>query len=186
MFELTANGWLAQGAEVTHHLSPNFNERPKSAVVDSVVVHCMSLPERSRQPDFCIDLFLNRLDVTAHPSLFELKGLRVSSHFLIDRQGHVHQFVGINQRAWHAGVSSAMGRAGFNDFSIGVELLGDIYSPYAYPQLNAFNVLLSSLKSSYPLKFAFAHSEIAPGRKQDPGPFFDWQNIRKPNSYELL
>lgn len=185
-FQLNEDGWLLEGKGVTRLPSPNYNERPMGAQIDSLVVHCMSLPERSRDPSHCLDLFANNLDFDAHPSFSELRGLKVSSHFLIDRKGGIYQFVSCKNRAWHAGVSACMGRSGFNDFSIGIELQGDVYSPYAYPQLAVLNALVAELKRSYPLKYGFSHSEIAPARKTDPGPFFDWGFLRKPTTYELL
>ncbi|NJM31643.1 MAG: 1,6-anhydro-N-acetylmuramyl-L-alanine amidase AmpD [Limnobacter sp.] len=166
--------------------SPNFNERPTGLAIDSLVIHCISLPERATSAAAPLALFQNRLDYTAHPEFTQLAGLKVSSHFVIDRQGQVHQCVPCNKRAWHAGQSAAMGRSNFNDFSIGIELVGDVYTPFSCPQMAALYPLIKQLKASYPLKFAFAHSEIAPTRKTDPGPFFEWHLIRKPNTYRLL
>lgn len=165
--------------------SPNFNERPAGVEIDSVVVHCMSLPERSHDSRNPVDLFLNRLNTQAHPEFAELAGLEVSSHFIIDRQGKVLQFVSCDKRAWHAGASAAMGRENFNHFSIGIELIGDIYSTFEPVQYTRLGDLLVCLSRAYALKFIFAHSEIAPTRKTDPGPFFRWESFRKPNSYAI-
>ncbi|MFN4329551.1 MAG: 1,6-anhydro-N-acetylmuramyl-L-alanine amidase AmpD [Limnobacter sp.] len=178
------DGWLKHDW-VQRQPSPNYDTRPLGTRIDTVVVHCISLPERGRSRQFIEDLFLNRLDTSAHPSFAELQGLHVSSHFLIDRDGSVVQFVGCENRAWHAGVSSGFGRTNFNHFSVGIELLGDVYSPFEVTQIQRLKQLIVELKKSYPLRYAAAHSEIAPGRKTDPGPFFDWKGIRKSTTYEL-
>ena len=111
--------------------------------------------------------------------------MHVSSHFLIDRDGSVTQFVSCEKRAWHAGISAAMYRYNFNHFSIGIELLGDVYTPFEAAQYASLKRLALELKTRYPLKYAMAHSEISPTRKTDPGPFFDWKGLRKSNTYEL-
>lgn len=177
-------GWL-RGSNVRQIPCANHDDRPADTVIDSVVVHCISLPERDRHVDLPIDLFLNRLDVEANPELAALATLRVSSHFLIDRSGIVYQFVSCNDRAWHAGISAGMGRSQFNDFSIGVELLGDVYSPFTAYQLSSLTHLIETLGKSYPLRYAFGHSEIAPGRKTDPGQFFPWAKYRMPHNFEI-
>lgn len=178
-------GWL-RGSHVRQMPCANHDERPAGTVIDSLVVHCISLPERCHHPELPINLFLNRLDFEENPELAYLKGLKVSSHFLIDRSGTVYQFVSCLDRAWHAGISAGMGRSRFNDFSIGVELLGDVYTPYTNPQLVTLAHLISVIKNTYPLQYGFAHSEIAPGRKADPGSFFPWEMYRNPSTYELL
>lgn len=181
---LDNEGWL-RGRNVRQIPCANHNERPDNVVIDSLVVHCISLPERDHDPKVPIDLFLNRLDSEENSKLSALKNLRVSSHFMIDRAGIVYQFVSCLDRAWHAGVSAGMGRSNFNDFSIGVELIGDVYSPYPGVQLTALFHLIEVLQRQYPVKYAFAHSEIAPGRKQDPGTFFPWERFRKPHNFEI-
>lgn len=153
--------------------------------IDTLVIHSISLPERARTPQYIHDLFLNRLDHNAAPSFAELAGLHVSAHFLIDRDGAITQFVSCDSRAWHAGVSSAMYRHNFNHFSIGIELLGDVYSPFELAQYASLKKLIAELQRRYPLRYAMAHSEISPTRKTDPGPFFDWSGLRKSNTYEL-
>lgn len=177
-------GWIEEDW-VRRLQSPNQDARPMGMVVDTLVVHCISLPERGRDPSLITDLFLNRLDYHAHPSLGELIGLHVSAHFLIDRDGSVTQFVSCEKRAWHAGISAAMNRSNFNHFSIGIELLGDVYTPFEALQYASLKRLAVALQARYPLKYAMAHSEIAPTRKTDPGPFFDWKGLRKSNTYEL-
>ena len=178
------DGWLRTGG-VTRMPSPNYDTRPLGTRIDTVVVHCISLPERGRSKQYIEDLFLNRLDTSLHDSFGELHGLHVSSHFLIDRDGSVTQFVSADNRAWHAGISCAMDRQNFNHFSIGIELLGDVYTPFEPAQMDRLKSLIVELKKTYPLQFIVAHSEIAPGRKTDPGPFFEWKGLRKSNTYEL-
>lgn len=177
-------GWIEEDW-VRRLQSPNQDARPMGTVIDTLVVHCISLPERGRDPSPITDLFLNRLDCHSHASFAELIGLHVSSHFLIDRDGAVTQFVSCEKRAWHAGISAAMDRSNFNHFSIGIELLGDIYTPFEQVQYASLKRLALELQARYPLRYAMAHSEIAPTRKTDPGPFFDWKGLRKSNTYEL-
>jgi AmpD protein len=177
-------GWIEQDW-VRRVQSPNQDTRPMGAVVDTLVIHCISLPERSRESGSVTDLFLNRLDCNSHPSYAELTGLHVSAHFLIDRDGSVTQFVSCEKRAWHAGISAAMDRSNFNHFSIGIELLGDVYTPFEVAQYNSLKQLARELQSRYPLKYAMAHSEISPTRKADPGPFFNWECLRQSNTYNL-
>lgn len=177
-------GWIEE--DWVHRMqSPNQDARPMGTRIDTLVIHSISLPERGRDASVVSDLFLNRLDCHSHPAYFELLGLHVSSHFLIDRDGSVTQFVSCEKRAWHAGVSAAMDRSNFNHFSIGVELLGDVYTPFERSQYVSLQKLVRELQARYPLKYAMAHSEIAPTRKTDPGPFFDWKGLRKSNTYEI-
>jgi AmpD protein len=177
-------GWLHL-PWVRRFPSPNQDPRPLGTLVDTLVVHCISLPERGRSTQYIEDLFLNRLDTHANLEFAELLGLHVSAHFLIDRDGAVTQFVSCDNRAWHAGVSAAMGRHHFNHFSIGVELLGDVYTQFEPAQYDSLRRLTLELMKLYPLRYAAAHSEIAPTRKNDPGQFFDWSGFRKPNTFEL-
>ena len=179
------DGWLELDW-VRRSISPNQDTRPMAVDIDTLVVHCVSLPERGRDPALVEALFLNQLNIALHPTFAELEGLHVSAHFLIDRAGKVTQFVSCERRAWHAGISAGMNRANFNHFSIGVELLGDIYTPFERAQYNSLKRLIIELKKRYPLRYAVAHSEICPTRKTDPGQFFEWKDLRKPNSYELL
>ncbi|WP_370263310.1 1,6-anhydro-N-acetylmuramyl-L-alanine amidase AmpD [Limnobacter sp.] len=178
-------GWIEYDW-VNRMQSPNQDARPLGAVVDTVVIHCISLPERGRSMALVQDLFLNRLDFHAHPELVELMDLRVSAHFAIDRDGSITQFVSCEKRAWHAGLSAAMDRQNFNHFSVGIELLGDVYTPFDASQYASLHKLIAELKQRYPLRYALGHSEIAPTRKTDPGPFFDWKSLRKSYTYDLL
>ena len=125
-----------------------------------------------------IRLFCNTLDCAAHPYYDGLRGLRVSAHFLVRRSGELLQFVPCTRRAWHAGVSSWRGNARCNDFSVGIELEGSDEIPYADPQYAALAALAAALSRAYPVEDVVGHADIAPGRKTDPGPAFDWPRFR--------
>ena len=146
------------------------------------MVHGISLPPGQFGSGDIEALFTNKLDPTAHPYFAEVAHLEVSAHFLIRRTGEVVQFVSADERAWHAGVSSWCGREHCNDFSIGIELEGTDDAPYEDPQYEALAALISLLRKHYPSIRSDAivgHSDIAPGRKTDPGPAFDWQRVRQ-------
>jgi len=155
--------------------SPNCDERPAGEPVTLLVLHSISLPPGEYGGDAIERLFTNRLDARAHPAFAELRGLRVSAHFLIRRDGELVQFVPIEQRAWHAGASRWRGRQRCNDFSVGLELEGSDRDSFTDPQYAQLARLVRVLRSSLPLRAVAAHSDIAPGRKSDPGPRFDWQ-----------
>ena len=160
--------------------SPNFDARPPGATISLVVVHGISLPPGVFDGDDVQRLFTNTLDGTAHPFYATIAGLRVSSHFFIRRGGEVVQFVSCNERAWHAGKSSWRGREQCNDFSIGIELEGADDVPYAAVQYERLGSLLIGLKRRYPsIAAAVGHSDVAPGRKTDPGPAFDWDRLAR-------
>lgn len=154
--------------------SPHFDARPPQMPIDLLVLHAISLPPGEYGGDAIERLFTGRLDSGAHPAFASLQGLRVSAHFLVDRSGRLLQFVGCGDRAWHAGESSFEGRVRCNDFSIGVELEGCDADPFAPAQYAALARLARSLAAAYPLRAVRGHSDIAPGRKTDPGPHFDW------------
>ncbi len=169
-----ALGWYA-GAR--HCASPNFGARPAGAVLDLVLLHSISLPPGVYTGDAVERLFTNTLDWDAHPYFQTLRGLEVSAHFLIRRDGALWQFVSCEDRAWHAGASSFQRRDNCNDFSIGVELEGlegDTFEPAQYDGLRA---LLCALSEQYPLRHLAGHSDVAPGRKIDPGPGFEWHRL---------
>jgi AmpD protein len=168
------NGWWP-GAE--RRASPNFDPRPDDAAAELVVLHHISLPAGQFAGDAVVDFFENRLDVAQYPQLAELADVKVSAHFFVRRDGMVVQFVSCDDRAWHAGVSMWRGRGVCNDFSIGIEIEGDDKAAFADAQYLALNALLASLKKAYPIKAVTTHSEIAPGRKIDPGPTFDWSRL---------
>jgi len=158
--------------------SPNFDERPAGDAITLLVVHGISLPPGCFRGDAVTDFFLNRLDCSAHPYFAGLGMLRVSSHFFIRRRGELVQFVACSQRAWHAGASSWQGRARCNDFSIGIELEGTDATPFTQPQYRTLARLTRVLQGAYPIRDIVGHADIAPGRKTDPGPHFDWVHYR--------
>lgn len=157
--------------------SPHFDERPEGEKVSLLVIHNISLPPGEFGGPWIDDLFLGRLDPDADPFFREIEGLRVSSHFLIRRDGEVVQFVSTTRRAWHAGVSRWRGRERCNDFSIGVELEGLDDAPFDDAQYRSLIRLIPALRERHPLRDIAAHSDIAPGRKTDPGPHFDWPRL---------
>jgi AmpD protein len=157
--------------------SPNQDERPAGTEITLLVVHSISLPPGEYGSDAIERLFTNRLDTAAHPYFGEIGGLRVSSHFLIRRDGELVQFVSVERRAWHAGVSSWRGRERCNDFSIGVELEGTDDGPFEPAQYRRLAALISALRIQLPLRDIAAHSDLAPGRKTDPGPGFEWPRL---------
>ena len=157
--------------------SPNQDERPAGVEISLVVVHSISLPPGEYGGEHIERLFTNRLDPAAHPYFREVHALKVSSHFLIRRDGEVVEFVPVERRAWHAGASSWRGRNACNDFSVGIELEGTDDSPFEEVQYRELAVLIARLATTLPLKAIAAHSEIAPGRKTDPGARFDWQRL---------
>ena len=157
--------------------SPNHDARPRGTEITLLVVHAISLPPGEFGGDAIERLFTNRLDPAAHPYFRDIAGLRVSSHFLIRRDGELVQFVPLKRRAWHAGVSSWRGRERCNDFSIGVELEGTDDGPFTDRQYVRLAGLIASLKKKLPLRDIAAHSDLAPGRKTDPGRGFDWPRL---------
>ena len=167
-------GWLSAVRRVP---SPNCDARPESEAVCLVVIHAISLPPDEFGGSGIIDLFTNCLDPEAHPYFCEIQGLRVSAHFLIRRDGELIQFVPCSRRAWHAGVSNWQGRANCNDFSIGIELEGCDRQPFEDGQYLALQRLLRELQGRSSIEAVVGHSDIAPGRKTDPGPCFDWHRV---------
>jgi N-acetyl-anhydromuramoyl-L-alanine amidase len=157
--------------------SPNQDERPPGVEISLVVLHSISLPPGEYRGDGIERLFTNRLDPDAHPYFKEIHGIRVSAHFLVRRDGALVQFVPPARRAWHAGVSSWRGRSRCNDFSVGIELEGTDDTAFEDAQYLALARLLIDLRTKLPLRDLAAHSEIAPGRKTDPGARFDWQRL---------
>lgn len=159
--------------------SPNFDVRPPNGAISLLVVHNISLPPGEFGGDGIVRLFCNTLDHAAHPYYETLRGLQVSSHFLVDRAGKLVQFVSCLDRAWHAGLSSWRGKDRCNDFSIGVELEGVDDQPYADAQYETLAYLTRALRSRYPISDLAGHSDISPGRKSDPGPAFDWPRYHR-------
>src|SRR5216110_1727948 len=159
--------------------SPNQDERPAGSEISLLVVHSISLPPGQYGGDAIERLFTNRLDPAAHPYFRDIATLRLSSHFLVRRDGELLQFVPVQQRAWHAGASCWRGRSRCNDFSIGIELEGSDDTPFEPLQYDELAALIRRLKTSLPLRDIAAHSDIAPGRKTDPGARFDWARLLK-------
>lgn len=158
--------------------SPNCDARPAGTAIDLLVIHNISLPPGVFGGTAVIDLFLNRLDPQAHPYYAEIAALRVSAHFFIRRDGALLQFVPCAMRAWHAGQSSWCGRAHCNDFSIGIELEGTDETAFTDAQYSRLEALSRLLSTRYPIAASAGHADIAPGRKTDPGPLFDWARYR--------
>ncbi len=169
------NGLLEQAEQCP---SPNCNERPETSEINLLVIHNISLPAGEFGTPYIRQLFTNTLDTTAHESFCDLEGLEVSAHLLIQRDGVIIQFVPFDQRAWHAGVSSWCGNEGCNDFSIGIEMEGTDTLPYEPAQYDALVQVTEELMAIYPKltpQTIAGHCDIAPGRKTDPGPAFDWK-----------
>ena len=172
-----ASGWC-EG--VCHCPSPNFNERPDGEI-SLLVIHNISLPPGQFATGKVQEFLQNRLDATEHPYFEGIIELRVSAHFLIERDGKITQFVSCLDRAWHAGVSSFEGREACNDFSLGIELEGTDDLPFSDAQYQALIGLTRQLQAAFPaitLQRICGHSDVAPGRKTDPGPAFDWTRFR--------
>ena len=157
--------------------SPNQDARPDDSDLSLVVIHNISMPPGQYGGNGVIELFTNTLDSDGHPYYAEVHQLKVSSHFFIRRDGELIQFVACSQRAWHAGVSNWQGRERCNDFSVGIELEGSDADTFEDAQYDVLNCLLATLKKTYPITDIVGHSDIAPGRKTDPGPHFDWSRI---------
>lgn len=173
---LWEGGWLRTAR---WHPSPHFGPRPEGAEIDLVVVHSISLPPGQYGTGQVDKLFAGTLDWGAHPYFQAIRGLEVSAHFFIDRQGVLTQYVSVFDRAWHAGVSCWRGRSNCNNDSVGVELEGlegHTFEPAQYARLAW---LCEALRSPCPIRHVAGHEHIAPGRKQDPGPGFDWPRLRQ-------
>ena len=168
------SGWLSGVRRVA---SPHCNARPDNAEVDLLVIHSISLPPGQYGGAYIDEFFLGHLDIDAHPYFSEIATLRVSAHLVIDRNGRVTQYVPFDARAWHAGQSMFCGRENCNDFSIGIELEGletDIYTPAQYEALAEVSAAIQAAYPAIDRSRITGHSDIAPGRKMDPGPGFDW------------
>ena len=174
---IDADHWLEGAVRCP---SPNCDGRPDPDDISLLVIHNISLPPGRFGGDHVRQLFTNCLDCDADPTLADLVGVKVSAHLFIDRRGTITQFVTFDQRAWHAGPSSYSGRAGCNDYSIGIELEGTDRTPYESPQYGALSEIVSALIGRYrrlSLDAVVGHQEIAPERKSDPGPAFDWRRF---------
>jgi AmpD protein len=169
-----ATGWLPGARRLP---SPNCDARPEGMPIELIVVHSISLPPGVFEGDAVIELFTNCLDWEAHPYYAGIRGLQVSAHFFIRRDGSLIQFVPCHLRAWHAGASNWDGRERCNDFSIGIELEGSDDTPFSEAQYATLVPLVNALRATYPIRAVVGHSDIAPGRKTDPGPLFAWQRL---------
>jgi AmpD protein len=174
--QVDAAGFVAAARRIA---SPNFDARPAGAAITLVVIHGISLPPGVFRGDGVIRLFTNTLDPGADAYYATIAHLRVSAHFFIRRNGTLIQLVSCNDRAWHAGVSSWRGRERCNDFSIGIELEGSDDRPYAGPQYARLAAVLVALRRRYPIEAVVGHSDVAPGRKTDPGAAFDWDRLSR-------
>jgi AmpD protein len=172
-----ADGWLES---VARDPSPNCDARSDPDDISLLVIHAISLPAGRFGGDHVRQLFTNCLDCSADPTFADLAGVQVSAHLFVERTGRVNQFVPFNRRAWHAGASAFRGRAGCNDYSIGIELEGCEWLAYEDAQYAVLGELIAALLAHYPrlsLDAVVGHQEIAPERKSDPGPLFDWQRL---------
>ena len=176
-YTINADGFAETATQIA---SPNFDARPESTGIDLIVIHNISLPPSIYAGAGVVQLFTNQLDPNEHPYYAEIYTRKVSSHFFIRRDGELIQFVSCLQRAWHAGVSQWLGRERCNDFSVGIELEGSDYEAFEALQYQTLNKLIASLKNRFPIKQIVGHSDIAPGRKTDPGPHFNWQKLTSP------
>ena len=174
---LSAATWLT---------SPNYNNRPQDVSVDAIIIHNISLPPNEfgvcdSNDLHCVKaLFTNQLDWDAHPYFQTIKGAEVSAHLFIERDGAITQFVNFNERAWHAGRSSYLGRPECNDYSIGIELEGSDFAPFTSTQYETLAIVVTAIYNAYPKtqRHLTGHSDIAPGRKTDPGDYFEWARLR--------
>jgi AmpD protein len=169
-----ASGIVLEAQQIA---SPNCDDRPDDTTITLIVIHGISLPPGEYGGDAIALLFTNRVDPAAHPYYASVAALRVSAHFLIRRDGALLQFVACARRAWHAGASRWQGRERCNDYSIGIELEGADDDPYTDAQYDTLTGLVDALRTRYPIEAVVGHSDIAPGRKTDPGPAFDWPRL---------
>lgn len=170
-----ANFWEKGWYQPAKHIhSPNFGMRPKQQFPELIAIHSISLPPGEFENGHIQQLFMNELDWSAHPYFEKIRGMEVSSHFVIDRHGQLTQYVSCDDRAWHAGRSSWQGRSECNDWSIGIELEGLEGQRFEKSQYETLIYLINAICLQYPIQWIAGHEHIAPGRKIDPGPGFDW------------
>jgi N-acetyl-anhydromuramoyl-L-alanine amidase len=175
-------GWLARAQRL---ISPNFGKRPSESTIDTVILHSISLPPGQYGGQEVQALFTNQLNWDAHPYFQQIRGMQVSSHFYIRRDGQLWQFVSCDERAWHAGRSSFAGRDNCNDYSIGIELEGLEGETFESEQYTQLAELLHNLRAHYPIAQVLGHEHVAAGRKLDPGPGFDWPQLQKTVAWPL-
>jgi AmpD protein len=178
--EANARLWSQGWYRFAHRLdSPNFGPRPEGSSIDLIVLHSISLPPGVYGGDQVERLFTNTLDWDAHPYFQQIRGIQVSAHFFIRRDGALLQFVSCDARAWHAGASCWRGRTNCNDDSIGIELEGLEGESFEPAQYEALAALCPAIAQNYPIRHVAGHEHIAPGRKKDPGPGFDWALVKR-------
>lgn len=170
-----SGGWWLQARKMP---SPNYDDRPQGCLPELIVLHNISLPPQDFSGDAVERFFTNRLSPEEHPYFASISHLRVSAHFFVRRDGHVLQFVDCDKRAWHAGVSQWRGRSCCNDFSLGIEIEGSDYQAFEAAQYESVLQLIRQIYSRYPITGIAGHEHIAPGRKTDPGPHWDWNRLR--------
>ncbi|MDG2302619.1 MAG: 1,6-anhydro-N-acetylmuramyl-L-alanine amidase AmpD [Gammaproteobacteria bacterium] len=171
------DGWVET---IRNIASPNHDVRPEAIIVTLIVIHSISLPPGQFESGMVENFFTNKLPAGAHPYIDELLEVKVSAHFFVGRSGEITQFVSINNRAWHAGLSTWQEQDNCNDFSVGIEIEGSDFVPFTEEQYSSLNELLKLLFDALPScgpHGVVGHSDIAPGRKTDPGPLFDWAKI---------
>jgi AmpD protein len=173
--QIHSNGICSQAKFIA---SPNIDARPSQEDISLIVIHNISLPPNQYGGNAVVELFTNQLNPNEHTYYAEIAHLKVSSHFFIRRDGELIQFASCNDRAWHAGASNWQGRERCNDFSIGIELEGSDFEAFESIQYETLESLIASIKARYPIQAITGHSDIAPGRKTDPGPYFDWLRIK--------
>lgn len=173
--KIDASGYLDKACQIN---SPNYDERPPECEINLLVIHNISLPPNEYGGDGVIELFTNQIELDAHPYYQTLVGVKVSTHFFIRRDGNIIQFVSCLNRAWHAGESSWQNKTRCNDFSIGIELEGCDTEPFTEQQYAILSLLTHTIQNTYPITGIAGHSDIAAGRKTDPGPCFDWASYR--------
>ena len=179
MLKINTNLHLIE--DISYLPSDNYDLRPDNIDIDTIIIHCISLPEGSYNNDNVRDLFTNKLDISKDKSFNSLRDLRVSSHLFIKRDGSISQFVPFNMRAWHAGVSKYNGRENYNDFSIGIELEGTSNSIFTEEQYSKLREIIKIIKTCYPKIVEdniLGHNKVSPDRKEDPGKFFEWDRIK--------
>jgi len=181
IYKLSQSGLIK---EANFLQSTNFDARPEGKSINMVVIHSISLPPNKFGGTFIEDFFTNKLKIKGHPYFEKIKELKVSSHFLIKRTGKLIQFVSCKDRAWHAGKSNWKNNSNCNDFSIGIELEGSDLVPFENIQYMKLINLLKCLCNNYPINAIVGHNQIAPERKTDPGPFFDWELINSENFHD--
>ena len=173
--QINSNGICSEAKFIA---SPNIDARPNPEDISLIVIHNISLPPNQYGGNGVIELFTNQLNPDEHPYYAEIGHLKVSSHFFIRRDGELIQFASCNDRAWHAGTSNWQGRERCNDFSIGIELEGSDFEAFEPMQYETLESLITSIKTRYPIEAITGHSDISPGRKTDPGPYFNWSRIK--------